>query len=199
MTSKLCSVLIGVLWLLQPQLSQATALTVDSLVVNIADVFHINLNIVDAVDLTSWQFDLAYNPTILQANLVTEGSFLSSAGTTFFTPGVIDNTTGLISLVSTSYVDFTPPSGSGVLASVQFTALSAGLSPLTASNVFLNFADSGFTVSNGAVCVLGNSCTGTGGGGGGSVPLPDTAGLFLMGSLLLWGMRRWQGQDAPTR
>jgi hypothetical protein len=195
----LISGLLGLALWLAPSQASATALTVDSATVNISDIFNINLNIVNAVSLTSWQLDLAYNPTILQANLVTEGPFLSSAGTTFFTPGVIDNTTGLISLVSTSYVDFTPPSGSGVLASVQFTALSAGLSPLTASNVFLNFADSGFTVSNGAVCVLGNSCTGTGGGGGGSVPVPDTAGLFLLGSLILWGARRWGAQDALTR
>jgi hypothetical protein len=194
----LVSGLLGLALWLAPSQASATAFTVDSATVNIADIFHINLNVADAVSLTSWQFDLAYNPTILQANLVTEGPFLSSGGTTFFTPGVIDNTTGLLSLVSTSYVDFTPPSGSGVLASVQFTAVSAGLSPLTASNVFLNFNDSGFTVSNGAVCVLGNSCTGTGGGGGGSVPLPDTAGLFLIGGLMLWGIRRWRGQDPQT-
>jgi cohesin domain-containing protein len=193
----LASNLLGLaLWLLPVQAS-ATAFTVDSATVNIGDTFSINLNVVDAVSLTSWQFDLAYDPTILQANLVTEGPFLSSAGTTFFTPGVIDNTTGLLSLVSASFVDLTPPSGNGVLATVQFTALSAGLSPLTASNVFLNFLDSGFTVSNGEVCVLGNSCTGTGEGGG-TVPEPSSLALLLLGGFPLWGARLWLGQDAPT-
>jgi Cohesin domain len=194
MTSKLSGVLIGLIWLLLPQQGEATSFTVDSATVNIADVFNINLRVVDAVNLSSWQFDLAYNPTILQANLVTEGSFLSSAGTTFFIPGAIDNTTGLISLVSTSFVDLTPPSGSGVLATVQFTALSSGLSPLTASNVFLNFLDSGFTVSNGEVCVLGNSCTGTGGGGG--VPEPSSWALLLLGGVMMWGARQWLQHDA---
>jgi hypothetical protein len=193
----LVSGLLGLALWLAPSQASATAFTVDSATVNVSDIFNINLNIVNAVSLTSWQFDLDYDHTILQANLVTEGSFLSSAGTTFFTPGVIDHTTGYISLVSTSFVDLTPPSGSGVLATIQFTALTPGLSPLLASNVFLNGLDSGFTTSNGAVCVLGNSCTGTGGGGG-SVPLPDTAGLFLMGSVILWGARRWGAQDAQT-
>jgi hypothetical protein len=39
------------------------------------------------VDLTSWQFDLAFNPIIVQANLVTEGPFMSAFGATLFIPG----------------------------------------------------------------------------------------------------------------
>lgn len=173
-----CSGLVGLALLLLPQQGQAVSFTVDSATVNVGDTFSINFNVVDAIDLTSWQFDLAYNPTILQANLVTEGPFLSSAGTTFFTPGVIDNTTGLISLVSASFVDLTPPSGSGVLAHIDFTALSGGFSPLTASNVFLNSADSGFTVTNGS-------------GGSTSVPEPSSLVLVVLGAVGIWGVRRW--------
>jgi hypothetical protein len=198
----LVSGLLGLALWLAPSQASATAITVDSATVNVSDIFNINLNIVNAVSLTSWQFDLDYDHTILQANVVTEGAFLSSSGAnqTVFTPGVIDHATGYISLVSSLFSDFSsPPSGSGVLASIQFTALTPGLSPLLAQNVFLNGLDSGFTTSNGAVCVLGNSCTGTGGGGGGSVPLPDTAGLFLMGGLMLWAATRWLGQQTLTR
>jgi hypothetical protein len=180
--------LVGLALLVMPAQGQALSLTVDSATVNVGNTFNITLHVADAVDLTSWQFDLAYNPTILQANLVTEGSFLSSAGTTFFTPGVIDNTTGLISLVSASFVDLFPPSGSGVLATVSFTALTSGLSPLTASNVFLNFLDptgGDFTVTNGSVCVNGaTACDGT------PVPEPSSLWLMILGGLLVW-LLRW--------
>lgn len=186
MNQRLGSVIIGVALLLFPQQGHALSFSVDSKTVNVGNIVSINLSVVDAIDLTSWQFDLAYNPTILQANQVIEGPFLSSAGTTFFTPGVIDNTTGLISLVAASFVDLFPPSGNGVLAMIQFTALNVGLSPLTASNVFFNSLDSGFTVTNGSVCVNGaTACDGT------SVPEPSSLWLMLLGSLLIWGMRRW--------
>lgn len=186
MNQRLGSVIIGVALLLFPQQGHALSFSVDSKTVNVGNIVSINLSVVDAIDLTSWQFDLAYNPTILQANQVIEGPFLSSAGTTFFTPGVIDNTTGLISLVAASFVDLFPPSGNGVLATIQFTALNVGLSPLTASNVFFNSLDSGFTVTNGSVCVNGaTACDGT------SVPEPSSLWLMLLGSLLIWGMRRW--------
>jgi hypothetical protein len=101
--------LIGLTLLLLPQQGHALSFTVDSVPANVGDTFSLNLNVADAVDLTSWQFDLAYDPTILQANLVTEGPFLASAGSTLFVPGFIDNTTGLIGGVSALFTDFTPP------------------------------------------------------------------------------------------
>jgi hypothetical protein len=178
--------LIGLALLLLPQQGHALSFTVDSVPANVGDTFSLNLNVADAVDLTSWQFDLAYDPTLLQANLVTEGSFLSSAGSTLFVPGFIDNSAGLIGGVSAFFTDFTtPPSGSGVLASIEFTLLSAGLSPVTASNVFLNLADptsGGFTVTKGSA------------GAGSTVPEPSTVLLLLLGGGLLWGVRRWNGQ-----
>ncbi len=178
--------LIGLALLLLPQQGHALSFTVDSVPANVGDTFSLNLNVADAVDLTAWQFDLAYDPTLLQANLVTEGPFLSSAGSTLFVPGFIDNSAGLIGGVSGFFTDITtPPSGSGVLASIEFTLLSAGLSPVTASNVFLNFTDptsGGFTVTNGSA------------GAGTPVPEPSTVLLLLLGGGLLWGVRRWNGQ-----
>ena len=148
--------------------------------VGVGDTFTIPISITGATDLTSWQFDLAFNPAIVKANAVTEGPFMSAFGGTLFTPGVIDNVTGLISLVADSYVDLPPdPSGDGVLANIEFTALGPGVSPLTFSNVFLSLSDQEFSISNGQITVTG------------SARVPEAATLALLASgLALLGVRR---------
>ena len=160
-------------------------LAAGSATVNVGDTFDILISITGAVELTSWQFDLAFNPSIIRANSVTEGPFLSESGTktTLFSSGVIDNVTGHITLVTDSFVDLPPgPSGSGVIADISFTALALGISPLTLSNVFLNDLDSGFSITNGQVTVLGTA----------RVPEPATLTLLALG-LAAARYVRWRG------
>ena len=148
--------------ILTPTFVQAQAEPVISapfVTVGVGDTFTIPVSITGATDLTSWQFDLAFDPTLVRANSVTEGPFMLSFGTTLspptsFNPGVIDNTAGLISLVTDSFIDLQPnPSGSGVLVNIEFTALAPGVSPLTFSNVFLNLSGQGFSTVNGHITV----------------------------------------------
>ena len=170
-----------------PRRADATTISAPFVTVGVGDTVIIPISIADAVDLTSWQFDLGFAPTtVVNADSVSEGPFMSNFGTTVFTPGVIDNGSGLISLVAGLYVDLPPnPSGSGVLANIQFHALAPGVSPLRFSNVFLNLSDRGFDILNGQITV-----TGSGGGPGGPSPVPEPATLALTASGIVMFARR---------
>ena len=189
MNQRLGGLLLWIALLFQPQSGHALSFTVNSITVNVSDTFSINLDVVNALDLTAWQFDLAYNPRLLQASRVFEGPFFATFGTTLFVPGFIDNTTGLISGVSNLFVDLAPnPQGNGVLATIEFRALASGTSRLDASNVFFNGLDSGFTMTNGSGCVRGEgACSGEN-----PVPEPSSLSLVLSGGCLLWGLYRWR-------
>src|SRR3990170_7111111 len=97
---------IALLVMLRPLPSHAVpVISAPIVTVGVGDTFTIPILIAGAADLTFWQFDLAFNPAIVQANSVTEGPFMSAFGVTLFTPGVIDNTAGLISGVADFFID----------------------------------------------------------------------------------------------
>jgi len=171
---------LAIALILAPAAVQALTISAPSVTAEVGDTVTIPISIKGAVDLTAWQFDLAFDPGIVTANGdVTEGPFMSSFGATLFGTGVIDSLTGLISLVTNSYIDLEPyPSGDGVIASIEFIALTPGVSPLTFSNVFLNLQDTGFEVENGQITVTGTQ----------AVPEPTTL-IMLAGGLGLLGMR----------
>lgn len=151
----------------------APVISVGSAIVTGPTTYDVPILITGAVDLTSWQFDLAFDPAIVQAIGVTEGPFLSSSGSklTLFIPGFTSN--GLVSGVADFYSDIPPgPSGSGLLADIQFQARATGLSPLTLSNVFLNLSNQGFAITNGQL----------------RVPEPSSIALAIIGLALLVGM-----------
>jgi hypothetical protein len=169
--------LLLTLWAM-PQLSHAVPTsTVGSATVNELDTFTIPVSITDAADLNAWQFDLAFDPTILQvtATGVTESAFFTQGDITVFVPGVVDNTRGQILGASDALILQPAVNGSGVLANIEFTAIAPGVSSLALSNVFLNQLNSGFTVTNGSVCVnapTSPTCQ--------SPPLPEPNTLALL-------------------
>ncbi len=123
-------------------------------------------------DLYAYQFSLSYNPALVQLTSVTEGAFLATGGPTFFDGGTVNNTTGTVSFVFDSLIGAVPGvTGTGVLASMQFTAVAAGVSALTFSDVlFLDagLADITVAAQNGSVQVS-------------AVPEPASYALFALG------------------
>lgn len=101
-------------------------------------VLDLSVVISDISDLYGYQFTLSFNAALLQATAVTEGAFLSSGGTTFASPGTIDNSLGTISFVSNTLLGAQPGvSGSGSLAKISFNVLNAGSSVLSLSDTLL--------------------------------------------------------------
>jgi hypothetical protein len=121
-----------------------------------ATTFAVPIEIADAQDVISWEFDLTYDATDVQVNTgcdpfsgdiycalltgpVTEGDFFASgAPFNLLNPGFVDlgpNTlaqTGLLFGVQGAFGGVAPfPSGSGTLAFVEFTVLGDGDSPIT--------------------------------------------------------------------
>jgi hypothetical protein len=123
----------------------------------VGDIFDIPVNVSLVTDLHNFQFDLSFDPTLLQLLNVTEGSFLPSAGTTHFFGGFIDNTFGTVTLVMDSLSGMIPgASGSGTLANLNFQGVGSGRSALTLSGVYLqnsSHTNIPFTISNGSVTV----------------------------------------------
>ena len=96
------------------------------------------IDITGVSNLFAFQFDVGFDPPIVSAIGVTEGSFLPTGGSTLFIPGTIDNVTGVISNTADALTGLVPGvSGSGTLAKVQFQALAPGTSAITLSNVIL--------------------------------------------------------------
>ena len=87
-------------------------------------------------DLSAFPFDIGFDPTILSANSVVEGSFLGSGGATFFLAGTIDNRAGQITFTADS-LQGSGPDGSGAMALITFTAAGPGISALNFFSVTL--------------------------------------------------------------
>ncbi len=154
-----------------------------SLTVTAGQNFSVDVKILNVTDLYAFQFDLGFNPAVLKADSVSEGTFLPFGGSTIFVPGSIDNVAGDVSdnadTLETAVFGVT---GSGLLASFDFTALAPTSSPLDIFNVILldsSLNNIGALEAEGSVTVTPSA-----------VPEPRGSALLLCCSLLLIAVLR---------
>ncbi|MDE0504412.1 MAG: leucine-rich repeat domain-containing protein [Candidatus Poribacteria bacterium] len=103
--------------------------------IHTADTFTLDVRLENVIDLAGWQFDLAFDPSVLEAKGVSEGGFLKSdGGATFFQSGRIDNLAGKITGLIAGRLSEGGASGSGSLLQVEFTAKSEGETELALGN-----------------------------------------------------------------
>lgn len=97
----------------------------------------VDVNVSGISDLYAFQFDIGFNPGVLSAASVTEGSVFSSVGV-FFSPGIIDNAAGTITFIGDSLSGPGPGiSIDGTLAQILFNAIGPGSSSIDLSNIIL--------------------------------------------------------------
>ena len=115
--------------------------------VRLGDTFTLRLRANDVTNLAGWQTDISFDPAVLEAVEVNEGDFLKAeGGDTFFSQGLIDNTAGEISKLSSARFG-SGVSGTGSLLLVTFKAKFIGETGVTFGNFFAG-SSSGETISS---------------------------------------------------
>ena len=103
--------------------------------ISTGDTFTLDLYAEDVVDLAEWQFDIAFDPTHLEAIEVRKGYFLASeGGVSSFQKGTINNKSGKIRGLSEAERNENSVSGTSLLVSVTFSAKAGGETELTLNN-----------------------------------------------------------------
>jgi hypothetical protein len=102
--------------------------------------YNMPLTVTNASQLSSLTMTITYNPAVLRATVVTEGTAMKADGSaTTFVPK-IDASTGRIDLAVTRPGDKVGATGNGLLASIVFEAIGAGQSQIALAGVGMNAA-----------------------------------------------------------
>ena len=103
--------------------------------IHTGDTFTLNIHAENVIDFAGWQFDIAFDPAVLEAIDVSEGDFLKMNGaSTFFQGGSIDNAAGKITQLSAARLSSQGVTGTGTLLQVTFKAKSVGETELALQN-----------------------------------------------------------------
>ena len=111
------------------------AFSTDTTSVRVGDTFTVRVDAEKVTDLAGWQFDLTFDPDVLEAVEVSEGDFLkANGGNTFFLQGTIDNTAGKVTGISAALISKSGVNGAGTLLSVTFITKAGGETQVTLEN-----------------------------------------------------------------
>lgn len=113
--------------------------------VTVGETFLIDVIIDSAKNLGSFQFDIEYWSRIVRTDAACIGDFLGSTGRNVATVGpAIDNTSdsGKVTFGGFSFGTNNGPNGTGVLASIRFTAQETGSTVLALKNIQITDIDS---------------------------------------------------------
>ena len=117
-------------------ISKGVGYTFSKTPIHVNDTFTLDIHAENITDLAGWQFDIVFDPTILEAVNVSEGDFLKmGGGTTFFQSGTIDNVAGEIMKLNAARLSGGGISGTGTLVQVTFKAKAAGETELALQNL----------------------------------------------------------------
>ena len=87
------------------------------------DTFTLDILAESIFDMAGWQFDITFNPGVLEAIGVSEGNFLKiTGGSTFFQKGRIENKSGKITGLNAALLSDSGVSGTGTILQVTFKA-----------------------------------------------------------------------------
>ncbi len=100
-------------------------------VMGLNETFVVQVMIEEANNLGAFQFNLVYDPSILQVTEATLGAFLESTGNSAVAIGPeVDNAEGRVTFGAISFGSAAGPSGTGVLATITCTAQGEGSTAL---------------------------------------------------------------------
>ena len=135
--------------------------------VTVGEEFTVNISISNANDVSSWQAGLIFNPDLLECTSFKEGEFLKDIASTWWFPGVIDNTAGVAAAHGCGFYYDNRSSGDGRLAYANFKVKAPGTSDLHLRDVMVlggapvNIIDV-YTVAPHTVVTVSNSTGRTG-------------------------------------
>ena len=103
--------------------------------IHVGDTFTLDIRAENVFDFAGWQFDIVFDPAVVEALDVSEGDFLKTdGGATFFQGGRIDNAEGKIAGLIAGRISGGGVSGSGSVVEVKFRARAEGETELALEN-----------------------------------------------------------------